>query len=174
MQGESSREREDYLQQHDEGTTEHSNSSMAMYQLPPGAAHSDHARGATTGSYEYQDSAYATAGSRLNSEGSIQPQAYNSRIQPPKYAAPPLPPSSNDTPVIDARAAPVANGNLQPAAYPTYNSQQPTTTHHQHNPFQHHPAKPVPPVEEVGRGWAGFSLQDIRDLSPKAKKRLIW
>lgn len=150
-----------------------------MDHLSPGAGYGGdhHARGPTSGSY--QDSAYAPAGSqsRMNSAGGTQSQPYTSRIQPPEYGVPPPPPRPNGASIGEGgypRAAQVANGNGQPAAYPTYAPQQQSTQHQHHHPFQHHPAKPVPPVEEVGRGWAGFSLQDIRDLSPKAKKRLIW
>lgn len=158
--GESEQERAAYRHEAQEYTQPSSYPGMAMHPLQP----NDHAREASSQSYaSYPDSAYATVGnqSRLNSENNT-PQVSNTRIQPPTYASP----LQNGAPPVDPSypRAQVANG--QPASYPTYTEQQ--QQHH------HHPAKPAPPADVVGKGWAGFSLQDIRDLSPKAKKRLIW
>lgn len=122
-------------------------------------------RDATSQSYEAHDLAFAKAGSSSRRESDNSPsQEYQTRIQPPHYAS-----RSPDLAVANQANGgypQVANGN-QP--YPTYTSQDPSIHHHPHQT-----SKLVPPAAEVGRGWAGFSLQDIRDLSPKARKRLIW
>jgi hypothetical protein len=163
--GESEQERAAYRNESQEYTQNSSYPGMAMHPLPPAAAH-DRAREASSQSYaSYPDSAYATVGSQSRENSNTNtPQAYNTRSQPPRYASP----VQNGAPPVNQQdanypRAQVANGH--PASYPnTYTEQQ----------QQQHPAKPAPSGEVVGKGWAGFSLQDIRDLSPKAKKRLIW
>ncbi|KAK9900402.1 hypothetical protein P389DRAFT_11847 [Cystobasidium minutum MCA 4210] len=123
--------------------------------------------------YTYPDSAYAIAGSRSRvetAESTLQP---GKRIAPPQYGAPPPPPRPVGTAPLPPPTMNTVNPQQQQHA--GYNQMQdhnyPTYTNGNAAP---HDGKPVLPADEMGRGWLGFNMQDIRDLSPKAKKRLIW
>jgi len=69
-------------------------------------------------------------------------------------------------PFDQAGLDPVANGPSEPT-YEANGHATPADGHH------HHQHKPVPPASEVGKGHAWFSVSDIRNLSKKAKRRLI-
>lgn len=135
---------------------------MNSSDLPNGAAfysNQDHVRGESAASYP--DSAYATAGSRSRVESeATQSRQQNGRIPPPNYGAPPPPPAGAPPTVPQQQHG---GYNQMADTYPTYTNG---------NTVQN--GKPILPADQVGKGWLGFNMQDIRDLSPKAKKRLIW
>ena len=121
------------------------------------------------GQSEEHDTAYATDGSRsrLQSEA-IQTGRQNTPIPPPQYGAPPLPPPAAAPPPHSATQQQHGGYNQMQDSYPTYTNGN--AVFHAVNGN----GKPILPADEMGKGWLGFNMQDIRDLSPKAKKRLIW